>query len=55
MCWGFSFYTLKRVLAKGKQKYVEKKKISRLSPDPVKRTVGGKKEGVQVQLTLEVS
>ena len=27
------------VLAKGQQKYVKKKK-SRLSPDPVKRTVG---------------
>ena len=34
----FFFFYITRVLDKGKQKYVGKK--SRLSPDPVKKTVG---------------
>ena len=32
---------IKRVQAKRQQKYVNKTKISRSSPDPVKKTVGG--------------
>ena len=47
-----SFFNIKTVLTKGKQKYVEKK--SQLSLNLVKK-VGEKKQGVQVQVTLEVS
>ena len=49
----FFFFYMKRVLTKGKQKQVLKN--SRLSRDPVKRTVGEKKHGMQVQSTLEMS
>ena len=48
----FFFFYIKRALAKGKQKYVKK---FRLSPDPAKKTVEEKKQGMEVRLTLEVS
>ena len=48
----FFFFLIKRVLAKGKQKYVEKK--SRFLPDLVKRTVGEKKQGMQVNIRLHL-
>ena len=42
----FFFLYIKRVLTKGQQKYIKYK--SRLSTDPVEKTVGEKKQGVEV-------
>ena len=52
-CWFSFLFYIKRVLAKEKQKYV--KKNSSFSLDPIKKTVGKKKQRVEVQLTIEVS
>ena len=50
----FFFLTSKGYwLRENKKKYIKKK--SRLSSDPVKRTLEEKKQGMKVQLTLEVS
>ena len=46
----YILYYIERALAKGKQKYTKKK--SHLSPDPVKRKVGEKKQGMNVQFII---
>ena len=43
------FLYIKKALVKGKQKHVEQ---SRLSPDPVNRTVGENKHGVDVEFNI---
>ena len=42
----FFYLNIKKALAKEKQKYIEKK--SSMSPDSAQKTVGEKKQGVEV-------